>query len=269
MRFRLDPAFNLMDTQRGQWIAAAPLTALQDWKAQEQHARGLFQRAYGSEASELAQEIGAALKPRITFGWPGLREKVLVSEHLLDDVALEMCKAVIMRNSDSPVSAETELRLVNVLDGDLVFAWIKSADESLGPSMRVAKALYDEVIADTTGDWDELKGDFADALFVDLNRLMISGETQAKPPAAPPARPGEVAGPTADSNPLPLSEEPAAEETDQPEGASAASAAEEPTDDDADTVPAKMKSKKDSTKAATAKKAATTKKAPPAKKKKK
>jgi hypothetical protein len=271
VRFRLDPAFNLMDTQRGQWIAAAPLTALQDWKAQEQHARKLFDRAYGPEASAIAQEIGVGLKPRITFGWPALREKVLVSEHLLDDVVVELCKALVMRNSDSPISAATELRLVQVLDGDLIFAWLKSADEARGTSMRVARKLYDEVATDNTGDWDELKGEFEGSLFVDLNRMMISGETPAKPPAAPPTRPGEEPAPAAGSQAaMAAAPAPAPEEKDEAE--EEAADAEEPEaeeSDDSGKKGAKKKSnKKASAKAAAAKKGAS-KKGSSAKKKKK
>jgi len=185
-QFRLDPAFNLMDTRYGQWIDAAPLSELKNWKAREEHSRSLFNRAYGAEASELAQEIGAGLTPRLTFGWPALREKLLAAENQLDDTALELCKAVVMRNADSPVSARSELRLIDVTEDELTFAWMLSADESPGPTLRLGRALYEEVAADGDGDWDELKDDFANALFVDLNRLMISGEapqTPAEPPS--------------------------------------------------------------------------------------
>jgi CpXC protein len=174
-QFRLDPEFNLLDAQRGQWIAAAPLTQLSDWRNEEQHARDLFDRAYGPESNAVAQDIGKDLKPRVTFGWPALREKLLASEFFLDDVVLEMCKAFVMRNSNSPISADTELRLIGVEAGDLIFGWLTIADESLGPTMRVARTVYDQIAVDESGDWAELKESFNDTLFVDLNRMMIAG----------------------------------------------------------------------------------------------
>src|ERR1019366_224757 len=112
--FRLDPEFVYTDVQRGQWIGASPLSLLMQWHAQEKRARDLFGFAYGPDSAELAQEIGAKLKPRITFGWPALREKLLVSEHFLDDITLELCKMVVLRSADSPISAESELRLIDV-----------------------------------------------------------------------------------------------------------------------------------------------------------
>src|SRR5580765_5504411 len=56
--FRLDPEFNLIDTQRGQWIAAAPLGKLTQWKALEENAQAVFGRAFGKEAAATAQDIG-------------------------------------------------------------------------------------------------------------------------------------------------------------------------------------------------------------------
>lgn len=247
-QFRLDPAFNLMDTRYGQWIDAAPLSELKNWKAREEHSRSLFNRAYGVEASEPAQEIGAALTPRITFGWPALREKLLSAENQLDDAALELCKAVVMRNSDSPVAASSELRLIDVTDDELILAWMLSADESLGPTLRLSRALYEEVAADVDGDWEELKEDFANALFVDLNRLMIAGEAPlelAEAPSGFTASPPEAPAATGANTP-----ETAPGQTGAGAGiqdAGAAGVAEEPAvdeEDDSETTASRQKSKK-------------------------
>lgn len=178
-QFRLDPEFNLMDTKRGQWVAAAPLAKLSDWVEVEKHARELFDRAHGPESNPMAQEIGKGLTPRITFGWPALREKLLVSEYGLDDVVLELCKMFIMRNSDSPISAETELRLIDVVDADLVMGWTIAADGTPGPSMRLARTVYDQIAEDEEGDWEDLAANFDDVLFVDLNRLLMDRKPKA------------------------------------------------------------------------------------------
>jgi endogenous inhibitor of DNA gyrase (YacG/DUF329 family) len=171
---RLDPEFNLVDTQRGQWIAAAPLASLIKWKETEDHAKEIFDRSFGADATEVAQEVGKTLHPRVTFGWPALREKLLVHDNDLDDVTLELCKAFIMRSVDSPISAESELRLLDVGPDGLHFGWLLSADGSLGPTMKVNRSLYDQIAADTDGAWEELREEVTAGYFVDINRLMMA-----------------------------------------------------------------------------------------------
>lgn len=174
-RFRLDSNFNLLDIGRGQWIAAEPVANANEWKAREEAARELFSRAYGEQAGELAQEVGSGLKPRLVFGWPALREKLLAGNHGLDDVAIEGCKATAMRNSaELPFSGDADLRLVDVKDDKLVFAWVNPADNTTGEMIAMPRTLHDEIAADEEGDWFSFKNDFADAYYVDLNRILIA-----------------------------------------------------------------------------------------------
>jgi hypothetical protein len=172
-RFRLDTDFNLLDVKRGQWIVAAPVAAMADWPSHEQAARELFERAYGATAGDLAQEIGKRLKPRIVFGWPALREKVLAAEHGLDDIALEACKAAVMRGVKGlPVSGVADLRLADV-DGDqLVLAWLRSYDSAEGDAVSLPRSDYDNIAAELDGAWASLRQEFDGALFVDLNRML-------------------------------------------------------------------------------------------------
>ncbi|MEO7057655.1 MAG: CpXC domain-containing protein [Caldimonas sp.] len=174
-RFRLDPSFNYLDIRNGLWIAAESVTGLVDWKAREDNARALFERAYGADASAMAQEIGTALRPRVTFGWPALREKIVAAENGLDDIAVEACKAAAMRaQTELQFSAEADLRLIDVKDGKLLLAWVNPADNSVGEIVAVPKSLHDEIVADEEGDWSDFKRDYEGALFVDLNRLLVS-----------------------------------------------------------------------------------------------
>jgi len=170
--FRLDCDFTILDVKRGQWIVAAPVAAITDWETQEAAARAMFGRAYGGEASDVAREIGAKLKPRITFGWPALREKLLVADLGLDDVALEAVKATVLRASASiPGRAVSELRLVATDKKDLVLAWQRSYDGAAGPVFSVPRALHDKVAAREEGDgWDAFRAGFEGSLFVDLKR---------------------------------------------------------------------------------------------------
>ncbi|MEP7301088.1 MAG: CpXC domain-containing protein [Caldimonas sp.] len=174
-QFRLDSNFNYVDLKRGQWIAAEPVAAAAQWQAREEVARALFAMAYGEQAGEQAREVGAGLRPRLVFGWPALREKLLAGEHGLDDVAVEACKATAMRNAaELSTSGDADLRLVEVKGDRLVFAWVNPADNSTGEMLAMPRSLHDEVVADEDGDWFSFKSDFDGALYVDLNRMLVT-----------------------------------------------------------------------------------------------
>ena len=179
-RFRLDPDFNYLDVGRRQWIVAAPVAAVAEWPTREAAARQLFARAYGTDAPELARDIGLALRPRLTFGWPALREKLLAAEHGIDDIALEACKAIVMRAAGSvPLAADTDLRLVDVdrdvdgTGGKLVMAWLRSFDGREGDAFSVPRSECSAVAADASGTWSAFRRGFDAALFVDLNRTLL------------------------------------------------------------------------------------------------
>ena len=174
-RFRLDPSFNYLDVGKGLWIAAEAITELGDWKQREDEARELFERSYGEGASGMAREIGRGMRARLTFGWPALREKILIAENGLDDVSIEACKAAAMRvQAELPLSGDADLRLVAVKGDRLVLAWVNPADGEVGEKLAVSRSLHDEIAADEAGDYDEFKRDYEGALFVDLGRMLIT-----------------------------------------------------------------------------------------------
>jgi hypothetical protein len=178
--FRLDCDFTLLDVKRGQWIVAAPVAAIAEWEAREAAARATFARAYGEEAPPIAREIGRTLKPRIVFGWPALREKLVAADLGLDDVALEAVKATVLRASGSiPGRAVAELRLI-AADGDgLLLAWQRSYDGAAGDVLSAPRALHDQIAADSGGGWAAFRAGFDDALFVDLKRELVPGRKAA------------------------------------------------------------------------------------------
>lgn len=183
--FRIAPHFTFVDVGRSQWIAAFPLPRLAHWDADEARAGELFRATYTGSAPQQLQAVGRGLKPRVVFGWAALREKLLMSEHELDDVTVELCKAAVLRSSPGgvPIDAQTELRLLAV-EGEgeqqqLVFGWILAADESVGDVVRVRRALYDTIAEDTDGGWAGLRGQLDTGLFVDLNRLVVVPQAAA------------------------------------------------------------------------------------------
>src|SRR6185369_543785 len=126
-------------------------------------------------APAAARAIGKTVKPRITFGWPALREKLVVSELGLDDVVVEACKAAVMRGSrELPFNAETDLRLLNLNGDKLVMGWQRAADGTIGDMLGVPKKLYDAIAANEDGRWSSLRDEFEGQLFVDLNRMLVA-----------------------------------------------------------------------------------------------
>ena len=173
--FRLDPDFNYLDLARGQWIAAALVAVLGAWRQRESDTKALFARAYGKDAPDTVRALAERLRPRLTFGWPALREKLLIAAHGLDDIAVEACKATAMRGSeDLSFPAAADLRLLMAQKDRLVFAWQDNADAELGEWIAVSRALHDEIVADDDGQWQLFKTGFDGALFVDLARDLLA-----------------------------------------------------------------------------------------------
>jgi hypothetical protein len=172
--FRLDPAFTYIDVGRGQWIAVHPVAKLGQWKELEEQARATFGQAYGPNAPALVRKKGAGIKPRIAFGWSGLREKLAAADHQLDDVTLELAKLAILRSSEtSPLSNANDLRLTGVDGERLLMAWMRSTDETIVEGLRVPLTVYAEIAADTAS-WQSLRDELSAGLFVDMNRLLVA-----------------------------------------------------------------------------------------------
>jgi hypothetical protein len=171
LRFPLHLSY--IDNRRGQWILAEGADAAPDWERMETEARSIFTDAYGPDSPQAAQELGQGLLPRIVFGWPSLREKLLVREVDLDDITLEILKLVILREvPDPPLADQNELRLTGTDTGQLQLTWIESASETELMDLSVPREAYDAIDVDPV-PWLELRQKFIGAYFVDLRRLFL------------------------------------------------------------------------------------------------
>lgn len=174
--FRMDPRFAYLDVGRNQWIAVLPQAELDQWRTREEEAQVLFDRGFGSKAAPLARSIGAAMKPRLVFGWPALWEKLAIDDHKLDDVQVELLKVGLLRSlPETPLSFVTELRFQEIPKNNpdqLSFAWLHSTTADFVQGMNVPRALYDDV-ALRADEWKSLRAEFNQALFLDMNRLIV------------------------------------------------------------------------------------------------
>lgn len=169
--FRLPPRFTYMDFDRGQWFLAHPLEDAGEWTQLEKQAIQLFDERYGDKAPASAREIGEGIKPRIVFGWLATREKLLCDIADLDDVTLELLKAAVMATvSGAPIADETEMRLDEANDENLVFSWYEAAGEKRLATLKVPRSAYKDVLGDTS--WNRMRAEFDKAAYVDLGRLL-------------------------------------------------------------------------------------------------
>jgi hypothetical protein len=174
--FRLDPRFAYLDVGRNQWIAVFPQADIDQWRTREEEVRRLFDRSFGREAPPLARGIGAAMKPRLVFGWSALWEKLAIDDHHLDDVQVELLKFGLVRSlPETPLSFANEFRFLEVPKSnpsELSFAWVNSTTADFVQGVSVPRALYDDV-ALRAEEWKSLRDEFSLALFLDMNRLII------------------------------------------------------------------------------------------------
>jgi hypothetical protein len=171
--FRFPPRFTYQHFDMQQWILVHPRPEVAKWRALDDEALEIFAANYGPGTSPMAEEIGREVSPRVVFGWPALREKLVARAAGLDDITLELLKMAVIRDiPGSPLTDETELRLERAEANILVLAWTEGQTEAVSKALHVPRGAYDEVAADT-GDWAEPRAQFTGHAFVDLNRLLV------------------------------------------------------------------------------------------------
>ncbi|MBX3605417.1 MAG: CpXC domain-containing protein [Piscinibacter sp.] len=175
--YRVEPELTYLDAAQGLWVLVRPARLLADWAPLEQVARQAFERAHGDTAPAMARELGARLRPRVVFGWAALREKLLCAQHGLDDVVLELLKLALMRTaSELDIGDDLELRLVGVDGPMLSLAWLQAQGDAVIERLEVPRQAFDDIAADASGAWAELRADLGEGLFVDVNRLLVPAE---------------------------------------------------------------------------------------------
>jgi hypothetical protein len=171
---RMEPSFTYVDAGRGQWIASMPAREMAEYRAGERHAAELFSKSYGALAPAAAQAVGAGLQPRLTYGWPAVREKLLIRELGLDDATVELMKLDLLRRMpDAPLRPGVELRLVSMEEDRMRFEWVGAEDEAVINGLSIGRELYDAIAADSAG-WAALRGVLLDGFFVDMQKTYMA-----------------------------------------------------------------------------------------------
>lgn len=178
--FLLEPDFNYLDVGRGQWIAALPARALRDHLESIVEKQAVFDLSYGYQAPEAARAVGRSLQPRLVFGWPALREKLVLQEIGFDDVIWEVAKLDLLRSlPDAPLAEGVDLRLLGGGDDMLDLAWIRADSEEHLNDFQVSRDLYDGISA-APAPWAAVQALLAASMFVDIQKLFMgAGEDAA------------------------------------------------------------------------------------------
>lgn len=176
--FRPDPDFNYLDGAAGIWVSARPIEALAQWDAEILRAADDFALAYGERAGAAAREIGANLKARLTFGWPAVREKIVIADAGLDDVAVEAMKLVILQaRKGNILEAGLELRLLEAEGDSLTMGWVDVQSNEVHKRFAAQRALHDAVR--DGDDWAETRAGLSRDIFVDIQRDFIDPQPPA------------------------------------------------------------------------------------------
>jgi hypothetical protein len=112
----------------------------------------------------------------MTFGWSGLREKLLRQDYGIDDTVLELLKLALLRTTDAAHLQETAaLHLVGRKgDGTLLLAWLDDETEGADEAIEVPAALLDGIAADTA--WESARAELTNGPFVDVSTLLVEPE---------------------------------------------------------------------------------------------
>ena len=174
--FRVTPTLTYMDTARGTWILTLPIDKRPFWDSFEAGALSIFNDSFGPSAPPAARGLGERMRKRVTFGWSGLREKLLCEEFGFDDVALELLKLLLLGTSEAGhLSLTASLRLIARTEaGDPVLAWLNNATEAGSEAIEVPSSLLGDIAADHA--WDKARAVLGSGPFVDTAKLLVAAE---------------------------------------------------------------------------------------------
>jgi len=183
--------FWYIDLERGQFYGVFPTAERAHERACAQAVHDAFELALGSKAGATARALFPTDKMhvRVCFGNEELREKMIIQEAGLLDLAVEVLKAKLLVEThrfgaDVAKLGVHTLRLDHVEDnGDLAFHFEQSGTPTrvLEVGVVISRAQYDEIAA---VPWQELlaKYPFASGPHVSLLRVTVPGVVP--PPAA-------------------------------------------------------------------------------------
>ena len=178
-KVRLPPHLTFIELNHNVWIAIEPASQIEDWSAIEDSVWRVYDRAFGAGAPRGVRELAEFVRPRLVFGWPALREKLIAADLKIDDITLELLKMSVMRQVDGPpIADETELRLTGGDADTLHLAWFHQVSEEILASLDVPREAYDAIVANGEA-WAPVREKLEGVFLVDLRRFIAGSVAQA------------------------------------------------------------------------------------------
>lgn len=171
--YRLEPQLTYVELGAGHFIRAAPLRARDEVEVIEARVNAAFEASYGPTAPALVRRSVEGVSTRVVFGWAALVEKLAIRDAGLDDVQVELLKAWILRDvPDAQLGPGVELRFLRPEGEDLLFVWIRPAEDAIEEAVAAPRSMYDEIGAEPE-PWEPLRAGLRAGPWVDLTRLML------------------------------------------------------------------------------------------------
>lgn len=176
---RLEPQFNYLNVEKSIWLAAYPGDRMPDYLAVEDMVSDVFDTSYGARAQAAARAIGDDLDVRLTFGWPAVREKLLLRDADISDVEIECLKIDLLRRlPEAPLSPGIELRVTEIEDDQLKFVWIDAVSEGILQEFAASRQLLAEISGNPEG-WAPIRQVLQNGPFVDMQKLYMGEGREA------------------------------------------------------------------------------------------
>lgn len=155
------------DFDRGHWFEVRPAEDIAQWQALARACTAAFERAVARGAPVIRDRV-ASFRVRLVFGYDELREKVVLADAGLDDVAVECLKLLAIRHDPSLLGFADRL-LVRRVDGEQL-AIDRHRDHGIAGSFTLA-ARPDE-LARIRADTELAIGPMFTDPFVSVNRAL-------------------------------------------------------------------------------------------------
>jgi hypothetical protein len=163
------------DLAHGLFVCVFPHTRRPDAASLCAFATEVFQRVVVTEAPKAVALRFGSIEPRVVFSYDELREKVLCSDHQLDDRVVEAVKHALLAVAGRVEAGVTGLLLVTVEDGpdgSLVFAQVgDSFNPEDRPLLTVGREVYDDMATERARDLLARAG-MLDGPYVHRDRLV-------------------------------------------------------------------------------------------------
>jgi len=170
---RFPPHLTYVDVGRQEWILVEDPSELDRWPDHEKHAQAVFDENFGPRAPEVVRDLAAGLRIRLVFGWPALREKLVLTELGLDDEVVELTKLAVINGAiAAPIGGSESMRIVGEEDGQLQVAVTHDITEAVSATTTIPRDLYNDIAADI-GSWKALRDQWAGQPFIDTSRLFV------------------------------------------------------------------------------------------------